>query len=208
MNKEFKVKEFAEKYGKNSDALKDTFLKNNLKTEKYIGYSLKMDAAKRIVESTSLAMEPVIKDGKIAKKENGEPEYQRKNRIKIDSNMRYILYVYTIIQMYTNIDIDGGKMLDEFDVLNKAGLIEAIFSKIPEKEIKEFSTVLQMTYDDFIQNNCNAQAFVSNQVQRFTEFLGLVLQPIIDKFSDLDQDEMSELVKELGGMADKIKVVK
>lgn len=198
MQKDFTVQEFVDKHNKFAgDTLKGTFVRENLKTEEYVPYNKKMALAEKIVKSSTYATESVIEP------ENGNIKYQQTNKIQVNSCTRYVLFVYTVIQIYTNINMDSAKMLDEFDLLNREGLIEQIFGRINEKELQEFNKVVQMTFDDFMLNNTTPQSFISNQVQRITDVLGVMLKPIIDKLSNMSEEELQKSVDKIVKFADR-----
>lgn len=189
MNKEYTVQEFTEAYLRNADdAAKKSFLNNNLKTESYIGYNRKLALADRIVQSSSYRTET-------AAGEDGAETLRQTADIKIDSNMRYFLSVYTIVQTYTNIDMNIQNMPEEFDELNRLGLIKAILEAVPESELEEFRTILRRTYEDFIANSYENQAFISNQVQRISNALGSVLKPFLDRAASMDEKDFEKLGK-------------
>ncbi len=189
MNKEYTVQEFTEAYLRNADdAAKKSFLNNNLKTESYIGYNRKLALADRIVQSSSYRTET-------AADEDGAETLRQTADIKIDSNMRYFLSVYTIVQTYTNIDMNIQNMPEEFDELNRLGLIKAILEAVPENELEEFRTILRRTYEDFIANSYENHAFISNQVQRISNALGSVLKPFLDRAASMDEKDFEKLGK-------------
>mgnify|MGYP003293055073 CR=1 FL=1 len=131
MNKDFNVKSFVEEYEKcsnNDDKAK--FLKSNLKTEKYMPYADKLTRAENIVKSSSYAM--IKEDGKL----------KQTDRIALNSPMRYILFVMTVVDKYTNIEVNFNNIMPDFDALNFNSLIEIIFEKIGDKETAEFNTVV------------------------------------------------------------------
>lgn len=200
MEKNFSVKEFVSKYTSTAKQMRTSFFSNELKTEEYINYNKKLLLAEKIVKLSTYATEPVIKNGEVVKDENGNVQYRQTNQIRVNSCMRYVLFVYTIIQNYTNINMDNTKLLDEFDLLNKEGLIEQIFAIINEKEIQEFNKVVQMTFDDFMVNNATPQSFISNQVQRVTDVLGALLQPVVKKIESLDEKEIEKLSRHMEKM--------
>ena len=88
-------------------------------------HSEKLVAAELIVKNSSYAI--------LKNEETGE--MKKTNRIKINSPMRYILFVMTVIDKYTNLKVNFKDVLPEYDYLNKNGLIEIIFNKIGDKEV-------------------------------------------------------------------------
>ena len=194
MDKNYSIKDFVEKYETqiiNSD--KTSFLKYQLKTEKYLPYSDKAVAAEKIVKNTSYA---IVKD------ENGG-QLTRTNRIKINSPMRYILFVMTVIDKYTNLEVNFKDVMPEFDLLNKNGLIEIIFDKIGSKEVSEFNTVVDMVLNDFMTNEYEFKNFITERLSQLNDMVQKV-SPIInnvvnkiEQLSDEDADKLSKWVDRL-----------
>ncbi len=203
VNKNFTVPEFVNQYNQTTEQMRPSFLDTHLMVEDYIGFNRKMTLADTIVKNSIYATEPVMEDGQVVKDENGDVKYHQTNRIQVNSCTRYILFVFTVIQTYTNINMDHAKMLDEFDLLNKEGLIEKIFEMIPKKEIDEMNKVVEKTYDDFMTNYYETHSFIANQVQRATAVLSVVLKPLAEKISAMDEKEIQKSVDKILKFADR-----
>ncbi len=203
VNKNFTVPEFVNQYNQTTEQMRPSFLDTHLMVEDYIGFNRKMTLADTIVKNSTYATEPVMEDGQVVKDENGDVKYHQTNRIQVNSCTRYILFVFTVIQTYTNINMDHAKMLDEFDLLNKEGLIEKIFEMIPKKEIDEMNKVVEKTYDDFMTNYYETHSFIANQVQRATAVLSVVLKPLAEKISAMDEKEIQKSVDKILKFADR-----
>lgn len=190
MNKDFNVKSFVEKYEKQlSDVEKNSYLKNNLKVEKYLSYSDKVLLAERIVNGSSYAI--VKEDGVLNKTD----------KIKINSPMRYILFVMTIIDKYTNITVNFNDVMPEFDYLNKNGLFEIIFNKIGDREIGEFNTVVEMVLDDFMANKYEFKNYVSEILSKFHALMQQgypLVSNIVNKLDNMSEEDMKKLSGVLG----------
>lgn len=86
-----------------------------------------------------------------------------KRRIfKSDALSIYLAFTMRLIDIYTDIEIDfkDAKFVEQYDKLNREGLIEPILSVIPDKEYKEFNTILQMKTDDSYQNEYSVPALL------------------------------------------------
>ena len=192
MNKDFNVKTFVEEYEKQlTDTDKAQFLKTKLKFEKYMPYAEKLMIAENIIQSSSYAM---IKENDILKKTD---------RIKINSPMRYVLFVMTIVNKYTNIEVNFNNIMPEFDYLNKNSLIEVIFDKIGDKEIGEFNTVVDMVLNDFVSNKFEFKNYIS---ETFSKVYDLVekCSPLIDNIVNKLDGMSEEDVKKLSGLLGKV----
>ena len=192
MNKDFNVKSFVEEYEKqltNDDKTK--FLKSKLKTEKYMPYADKLAIAKNIVKSSSYAM---IKEDGVLK---------QTDRIALNSPMRYILFVMTVVDKYTNIEVNFKNVMPEFDALNFNSLIEIIFEKIGDKEMAEFNTVVDMVLNDFMANKYQFRNYINDTISRV---YGLVEKcvPLIDNIANKLDSMSEEDVEKLSGLLGKV----
>ena len=192
MNKDFNVKSFVEEYEKcsnNDDKAK--FLKSKLKTEKYMPYADKLALAENIVKSSSYAM--IKEDGKL----------KQTDRIALNSPMRYILFVMTVVDKYTNIEVNFGNIMPDFDALNFNSLIEVIFEKVGDKETAEFNTVVEMVLNDFMANKYQFKNYIDDTLLKVS---GLVEKcaPLIDNITSKLDSMSEEDVEKLSGLLEKV----
>lgn len=160
MEEKINVKKFVDGYMKTKN--KQQYLKK-LTIVDYVGYERKMFLCQKIVGTTS---------------------YDKEKNIKIDSPSRYLVFVYTLLSTYTNLDLHGDSMLDDFNTLNKCGLIDEIVGLIKESEVKEFENVLSMTYEDFMTNHYSTYGFIMDLIKNVNEVIKGV------------SPELTQLVKE------------
>ena len=192
MNKDFNVKSFVKEYEKclnNDDKVK--FLKSKLKIEKYMPYADKLTLAENIINHSSYAM---IKEDGVLK---------QTNKIALNSPMRYILFVMTVVDKYTNIEVNFKNIMPDFDDLNSNSLIEVIFEKIGDKETAEFNTVVEMVLNDFMANKYQFKNYIDDTLLKVS---GLVEKcaPLIDNITN-KLDSMSEAdMDKLSGLLGKV----
>lgn len=139
-NKKTAVKIFVKLYNDSRD--KDKMIAKYI-TSTYLPYAMKMAESRRIVERSS----NIDVDGK--------------QMFSISSPMRWVLYVVSVITNYTSLGFSSDVMAD-FDLLNASGAIEAIFTTIG-KDLDEYNTVLNMTFDDYLSNNRDIVTFLENK---------------------------------------------
>ena len=192
MNKDFNVKSFVEEYEKcsnNDDKAK--FLKSKLKTEKYMPYADKLTFAENIINHSSYAM--IKEDGKL----------KQTDRIALNSPMRYILFVMTVVDKYTNIEVNFKNIMPDFDDLNSNSLIEVIFEKIGDKETAEFNTVVEMVLNDFMANKYQFKNYIDDTLLKVS---GLVEKcaPLIDNITNKLDSMSEEDAEKLSGLLGKI----
>lgn len=191
MNKNFNVKSFVEEYEKQvNDADKAKFLKTKLKTEKYMPYADKLALAENIVKSSSYA---IVKEDGVLK---------QTDRIALNSPMRYVLFVMTVVDKYTNIEVDFKNIMPEFDTLNFNSLIENIFEKVGDKETAEFNTVVEMVLNDFMANKYQFKNYIDDTLLKVS---GLVEKcaPLIDNIANKLDSMSEEDIKKLFGLIGK-----
>lgn len=125
-----KINELVEMYKKN----RMVDLKNVLEVEEYISTPLKRKMCELILDSC-------IED------ENGI--------LHIDSLDRYLLFTIAVISMHTNLEFsieeNGITSIDEYDELNKLGLIEKILGTF-EKDYETCKVMLDMLTSDRLKN--------------------------------------------------------
>lgn len=159
--------------------MKEEYLKVAIKVKPYISYTAKVVLADSIVKTSCL------KDG----------------RVHIDSCKKYLLYVYTLIDAYTNIEINQKEWVFQYDRLDSLGLIESILALIPERERVTFKTILDMKQDDLMTNKYGTHAFVEEQVNRITSIapeLSKAFAPLVEKLNEkietLDENKIEKML--------------
>ena len=197
MNKDFNVKGFVEEYEKcsNNDD-KARFLKNKLKTEKYMPYADKMAIAENIVKHSSYKM--IKEDG----------DLKQTDRIALNSPMRYILFVMTVVDKYTNIEVNFKNVMPEFDALNFNSLIEVIFEKVGDKEIAEFNTVVDMVLNDFMANKYQFRNYIDDTLSKISglvEKCAPLIYNITSKLDSMSEEDVEKLSGLLGKVTKYIK---
>lgn len=159
---------FVKSYKANSKAKDKTFeefIQRHIIT-KYVPYLTKYTYCENIVKTTCH-----IKDGK-------------REIIKVNSAMQYIFFIMRIIQLYTDIEIDEKKVVEEYDKLAEVGAIDTLVSAIPPSEYSEFSTLISMKMDDFRDNEYSLHALLYNIKESFSiseEVINSVIEEIKNK---------------------------
>lgn len=167
------VKEFVEKYKKlTNDNAREKFVSERIKYKNYISFNEKVVLCEQIVRQTSIE---IIKDSE-------GKEIDRK--YKINSPARFLFSTMEQIRLYTNLEFPMTEALENYDLLNEYGLIDILISKIPAKEQSEFVTVLNMTMDDFMQNNISIESSLSMLVDRFKNIDKNAVSPILKVLSN------------------------
>lgn len=170
-----------ENYNKRSSTkLKEEFLKAQVKIVPYQGYTTKLFLAQNIINISCM------KDGKV----------------HIDSCKKYIMYIYTMIKFYTNIDIKEKDLMIQYDLLDENNMVEKILDLIPEKERVIFKTILDMKQDDLMTNKYGTHAFIEEQMDRiegvsskFSEAFAPLVDTLTEKVKTLDENKIEKMLK-------------
>lgn len=138
------VQEFVKQYSAISN--KSDFVKKHIKTN-YVSFATKLGECLEIIKRTSYK----------------QIEGTDTEIFKVNSPLRYNLFIQRIIVNYTDIEFIPEKWLETYDLLNEVGAIETIIAAIPQKEYREFSTLLKMCGDDEVANTQNIVSFFDDK---------------------------------------------
>lgn len=193
--KKMTVKEFIKKYNALTESkTKIDFVKMNIIT-KYVPYEQKVTICENIVDVSYYVKTKDI---------NGNET----KKIHINSTASYMLYRLNIVNNYTSINIDFKNSLEDYNSLNKSGLLDIIFYSIPDEEIAEFDMILEMVKNDFMQNKYETHAFISSQVERFAELFGLIISPGLENLgnvlTNMDDKKIEKVMSKFEKLTGKI----
>lgn len=188
--KTYTVEEFCKKYNNaKSNEVKGNLVKGIMNTQ-YVSFEMKVTICEKIVENTYY----------IKAEKNG----MKVKKLHIDSPAQYMSYYLWIVKQYTHIDINFSNSLEEFNLLNKSGLLDIIVSFIPEGELKEFRMILDMVASDTVTNEYETHAFIVNQIERFGQLFGSIAKPAIEQLSktveNIDEKTVEKIIKKLNGV--------
>lgn len=185
--KNITVKEFVAGYNKcTTESDKDIYIKNNLVVGKYLPYNMKTVLAENIVKCSS---------------------FDNDGNFSPISTSRYLLFVRTIVSNYTNLIQNGeydnpkyeGTYLEEYDALASSGLVEKIYSLIPEREIGEFKTIVDMTLEDMVVANTSVQTYINKQFKRASDLFKATFAPLAyslaDKLENMSEKDIERFAK-------------
>ena len=138
------VQEFVEKYKKAKDAEKAKILKE-IEIKTYVPF------AEKVVHSEAVLSQS-------AQRFNGV--------LQLQSSKRFLVFVTSILKLYTNLELNTEKPHKDYDLLRESGLIDVVQNKIGD-DLDEFSTVFNMTWDDMVYNENNWRVFIASQLNNF-----------------------------------------
>lgn len=166
---EIDVMDFVNKYSKfNTETAKETYLKTSVKFVDYMNFEVVQVLCDQILANSY---------------------YDKNGNIKVDTCKKYLMYVYMIFDQYTNIAVHSNKWMEEFNNLNRYGLVEAVCKLMPENLITTLDSVLKMKSDDLMVNYYEPHAFISNQVLKYV--------PVVHGFVDKMLEGIERISKEV-----------
>lgn len=184
-----KILELVKKYNSyNNSTLKASLLKD-IKITPYVSIIKKDAYAQLIVDRTTFEQE--------AYDDNGETKYHKTDKIRVNSVAQYVQFCRAVIELYTDLEIEDGSFIKEYDALKSSGLLDILMvgseqrdPLIPMSELSEFKTILSMKQSDVQFNETTTQAFISKQIGRISDLANATLTPLMDVVSK-KLDEMS-----------------
>lgn len=125
---------------------KDKFLAKRI-NKTYISFTDKLSDCDKIVEQACYT------------------ERDGQKVFRLNSAIRYFLFVMTIVKDYTDIEVDfEAEGIKLYDALAERGLIEKLMAGIGEREYKEFTTLLSMATDDVMENERSFAGYVDGKI--------------------------------------------
>lgn len=152
-----KILELVEKYNSyNNSTLKESLLKD-IKITPYVSIIKKDAYAQLIVDKTTFEQETYD--------DNGKTKYRKTDKIRVNSVAQYIQFCRAVIELYTDLEIEDGSFIKEYDALKSSGLLDILMvgseqrdPLIPMSELSEFKTILSMKQSDIQFNQKSFQS--------------------------------------------------
>lgn len=185
------LKDFVDGYKNcSSDDQRNRYIRTTLKTVPYVSYAMKDVIARNIIRFST---HEILENGEIGSK------------IFINSGAKNMLFKLSLVQHWTNIEIDFTDVVKAYDMLAEQGLFEIIIKKIPEIEAAEFASMVDWTMRDFMDNEFNAQAYVTSQVRRFGELAGTALTPLLENMANeiknMDEKKVEKVLNKVNNFS-------
>ena len=192
------VLEFLNKYNNyNNSTLKESLLKE-IKITPYVSIIKKDTYAQLIVDKTTFEQE--------AYNDNGETKYRKTDKIRVNSVAQYVQFCCAVIKLYTDLEIEDGSFIKEYDALKSSGLLDILMvgseqrdPLIPMSELSEFKTILTMKQSDTQFNETTTQAFISKQIGRISDLANATLTPLMDvvskKLDEIPKEDLYKIVE-------------
>jgi len=162
------VKDFLMKYEKTKDISKHI-------TKKYLPYAEKIALCNSIINTT--CYKNITEDRKI---------------FKINAPSRQMLFLLSMIDKYTDIDINWEDAVTDFDALCERELLGAIIKEIPESEVTLCSSLLDMCLDDLMTNTRDLVPWIEGKGEAFGMALNAILEVV------MNSEELKPIIDSLG----------
>lgn len=122
--------------------------------------------------------------------------FNKNGDILIDSCKKYLLYIYTLIAFYTNINVHANSWIKEFNSICRYGLLDEIIKLIPESEIATLDAVLEMKTGDVNINYYNMQNWLTKKLGDFYPYIAKSLDSFLNNLQgileNLDEDKITQ----------------
>ena len=159
------IREFVAKFKNCRENEREKFIEKHILKDKYVPYAEKIDTCKAIVNTSCY---------KKIKTSDGEKTF-----FKLDSPARYFSYCIAMIRNYTDLVWSKDKTVEEFDLLSKYGLVDALFAYMPEKEVGTTKTILDMVLNDLMENERSIVSFMDSASYGITDILDAISSAIM-----------------------------
>ena len=193
-----KLLEFVEKYNNMANNTLKEQLLSKIKITPYVSIIKKDAYAQLIVNRTMFEQESYD--------DNGVTKYRKTDKIRINSVAQYIQFCRAVIELYTDLEIEDGSFIKEYDALKSSGLLDILMvgsdkadPLIPMSELSEFKTILTMKQSDTQFNETTTQAFISKQIGRISDLANATLTPLVDvvskKLDEIPKEDLNKVVE-------------
>lgn len=192
-NKKIKLDELIEKLIKrNSQNAKDVIMKT-IEVKNYVSYVMKEVTARQIIQ-TSHFIYPT--DSDISEMTNEEIQ-ELKGIPSINYSKQYLFTALMLVDLYTNIDVDFSKGVNEYDKLAEYGIMNYIINNIPDSEIQEFRMLIDYEYETYFQKYHSTQSYINRKFNETESMVMEMMNLITDNISKLATENNKKKVNEV-----------
>ena len=108
--------------------------------------------------------------------------HDESGRFALNTPMQYMLFIVSIIELYTDIELDPEDKLTGFDDLERCGADNYIISAI-SNDFTKFEFVMRMTVDDAIDRERNLIDYIDGKLAR-----------VVDLFASINPEELQAAI--------------
>ena len=170
------VKEFVEGYA--SAENKRGYVTNNLKVTDYASFNTKVAYAENIVKNTCLD-------------ESGD---YREDSVQLD-----LMIDWSTLRIYTDLQLDPQKVVEEYDMLSKSGLLNMLIDYISNETHEDSYKFTQIVYDkksDLKNNVYEIHHFIARCIMNLSPLVTPLLEQLGNLLSQVDTDAITDMVKD------------
>lgn len=198
------IKKFVEGYNNCSNtALKDRYIQEKLTITPYVPV-LRKDAIADIIARRT------VYEHEIYTAEDGTQKNRSTGNVKVNTFIGYMLFVRTVIEEYTNLEIDKEHFDQDYDALKISGLLNRLMggenSLIPCGEIAELNTIIDMKKSDLLTIESSLDVFVARQINRIKDLGTAILPPLVEAISNkldkIPQESWDKILDKFGANGD------
>ena len=181
INEKISVQDFVNKINRfaSKDA-KNKYIESIVLKDKYVDYMTKVTLVRDFTNKSCLD-------------QNGN--------IRMNSCGKYLMYVRTILSLYTKLELDNDNssgFFHEFDMLNKYRIIDDIMKNVPKSELSEWDTIMSMCHQDLITNNYEIHGYISRNVDNIMAAIDKSAEPLvnvmIEKVKEMDTEDFRDML--------------
>ena len=101
--------------------------------------------------------------------------YDKDGNFRLNSPLRYYLYIITIIKNYTDLEFTDGETMSEFNLLEENGVNDMIVGMTDD--VARFTKAMQMTLDDHMENYRSLVGYVDGKKDALMTVLDSIQLP-------------------------------
>lgn len=112
-----------------------------------------------------------------------------------NSAAKYMFYSLSLVDLYTDIDVDFTDATESFEAIN-GEILDMILQGIDERELQEFRMLLEFACDDVMVNEYNIHSFIEKQIERLGVLTETILKPIVEQINEGKLTEILDKIKQ------------
>jgi hypothetical protein len=167
-----KVNSFVKGYEKAED--KDAYVQEKIKFSKYAPFNTKVAYAESIVANTSTY-------------ENG--------LVNRDTVRCQLMTDWSLLRLYTDLQLDPEKIIEDYDALGSCGALEKILSIIDsDTDGYNLRTYVHCKEEDRDYNESEIHNFIAKCIVSLSPMVTPLLSTIVDTLNNVDKDAITQII--------------
>ena len=112
--------------------------------------------------------------------------YDQDGKFRLNSPLRYYLYMITVVKNYTDLEFGDGEMMRDFNLLEENGVNDMLLALIDD--VKRFDTVLKMTLNDHFENYRSLPSYFDSKGAALMEVMDAMNINVSENDSVIEND--------------------